>query len=148
MVYHQQAAATGINKWSVVNPTLYTTCFTRAERTETSCCKLYFVTSHSDQECAQQGDLDPGLPDQLRAVESVMLSLLNGTSASSRHPPPVIQPLGEICRLWNSGMCRFHSCCHTHLCELCRGKHPAIVCPRKGGQPGQNRPPGNQGKEF
>ena len=144
----QQAAATGNNKWSVVNPTLYTTCFTGADRTGTSRCELCFATSHSDQECAQWGDPDPGLPDRLRAVESVVLSLSNRASASGRRPPPVIQPSGEIYRLWNSGMCKFRSCHHTHLCELCRGKHPAIVCPRKGGRPGQNGQPGNQGRAF
>jgi len=148
VAYRQQAATTSSCKWSVVNPTLYTTCFTGAERTGTSRCELCFATSHSDQGCAQRGNLDLGLPDRLKAVKSVVLSLSNGASASGRRPPQVFQPSEEICRLWNNNMCRFCNCHYTHLCKVRRRKHPAVACPKKGGHPSQGGPLGSQGRAF
>jgi len=50
----------GHTKWSVINSTLYTMCFTELALVQKQC-ELCLASTHSEQECAQAGEGDPGL---------------------------------------------------------------------------------------
>ncbi len=58
MMLCRQAALTGNTRWSVINPTLYTMCFTGKAAAHKRC-ELCFATSHTERECAQRGDPEP-----------------------------------------------------------------------------------------
>ena len=128
--FRRQAALTGNTRWSVINSTLYTMCFT-GMATVTKRCELCFATSHSEQECAQRGDPDPGMKDRLRAIESAVLALTGARSERPKQPPQQLKPSGEICRKWNAGNCTFPRCRHIHACSNCQGSHPAVKCPAR-----------------
>ena len=107
--FRKQAALTQHVRWSVINSTLYTICFT-GMAAMTKRCELCFASTHTEQECAQRGDPDPGMKDRLKAIESVVLAMTG-------KPDPVkaastVKPSGEPCWKWNSGGCSYpkHSC--------------------------------------
>ena len=72
--FRRQAALTKNTRWSVINSTLYTMCFT-GMAAATKRCELCFATSHTDRECAQRGDPDPDMGDRLKIIESAVLAL-------------------------------------------------------------------------
>ena len=119
--YRRQAALTGTTRWSAINSTLYTMCFTGMAKAVQRC-ELCFATSHTERECAQQGDSDPGLPERFKAIENAVLAL---TSTSPLSQKPGIEP----CRLWNRNRCTYPKCRHLHQCSNCGGKHPLVSCP-------------------
>ena len=132
--YRRQAALTVDTHWSTINPTLYTVCFTGMAAT-TSRCELCFVTSHSEKECAQQGDPEPGTKEHQKAIETT-------TPPPPPPPPPPpanpkapnmapIRPSGEPCRKWNNDNCFFQRCRHSRVCSGCGGAHPVIRCPNR-----------------
>ena len=102
--FRRQAALTGNTKWSAINSTLYTMCFT-GMATTTKRCELCLATTHSEQDCAQRGDPDPGTKDRLRAIESAVLALSSGQQERNKQPLPAHKPSGEVCRKWNAGSC-------------------------------------------
>ena len=81
-VFHHQAALTATQKWSVINPTLYSICFIGVARATTRC-EICLATSHSTKDCAQQGNPDPGLLDRIKALESMVLSVSARASPSA-----------------------------------------------------------------
>ena len=114
--YRRQAALTGDTHWSTINPTLYTVCFTGMAAT-TSRCELCFATSHSEKECAQQGDPEPGTKERLKAIETAVLALSATPPANPKAPNMApIRPSGEPCRKWNNDNCFFQRCRHSHVC--------------------------------
>ena len=129
--FRRQAALTGNTRWSVINSTLYTMCFT-GMATATKRCELCFATTHSERECAQRGDPDPEMKDRLKAIESVVVAM---TARPQDRPkpqtPPTARPSGEPCRKWNAGSCTYPRCRHSHLCSTCQGSHPAVLCPSR-----------------
>ncbi len=66
--FRRQAALTGNTRWSVINSTLYTMCFT-SQATNTKQCECYIT--HGGGVCP----IDPGVKDCLKAIESVMIAL-------------------------------------------------------------------------
>ena len=72
--FRRQAALTGDTRWSTINPTLYTVCFTGVAAS-TARCELCFATSHTERECAQRGDPDPGMKDRLKVLETAILAM-------------------------------------------------------------------------
>ena len=126
--FRRQAAITGNRQWSRINPSLYSICFTGCAA-ELKRCELCLSAGQTTKHCALISDPDPELPDWLKAVESVMVSL------ASRLPTPQQdkgkRPLSaEICRLYNDNRCRFPKCRYRHVCSTCSGGHPACSCPR------------------
>lgn len=126
--FRRQAAMTGNKRWSAINSTLYTVCFTGAAK-PTKRCELCCATTHTEKECAQQGDPDPGMRDRLKTLETAILAMAR---------PPATQPprqgggprrtSGEVCRLWNRNTCSYPVCRHIHVCSTCGGDHQAIRC--------------------
>lgn len=140
--FRRQAALTNNSRWSVINSTLYTMCFT-GMASGTKRCELCFATGHTERECAQRGDPDPDLRDRLKAIESAVLAFTSkgeGTDKSPFPPPP--KPSGELCRKWNAGNCTYPKCRHTHACSSCGGLHPAIKCPSLSGTTAGPHPTG------
>ena len=130
--FHRQAALTNNTRWSVINSTLYTMCFTgMASRTKR--CELCFATSHTERERAQWGDPDPDMRDRLKAIESAVLAISSKSEATEKAPPiPPPKPSREPCRKWNAGSCTYPRCRHTHACSSCGGPHPVLKCPSQG----------------
>ena len=65
---------TGNRRWSQVNPSLYSICFTgRAEQSNR--CELCFSSTHNTKECALVADADPELSTRVKAVEAVLVPL-------------------------------------------------------------------------
>lgn len=125
--FRRQAALTGHKRWSVINPSLYTVCFTGMAAV-TKRCELCFASSHTEKECAQSGDPDPGMKERLKSIESAVLAMTR-KDAPQRPPatsPP--RPSGEPCRKWNSTGCSYPRCRHSHTCSTCGGGHPADRC--------------------
>ena len=130
--FRRQAALTGNTRWSTVNATLYTISFTAAAKT-TNRCELCFATSHTEKECAQQGHPDPGVLDQMKAVEKAVLALTSKPTPENRYASrPLREPSGEPCRLWNRSTCTYPKCRHSHVCSGCGGNHPIRACPNPG----------------
>ena len=142
--FRRQAAQLHNDKWSVINSTFYATCFT-SKASSTPRCELCFATSHTEQECAQRGDPDPGLRDRLKALETAVLAISNKQDASGKTTLALIKQSGKPCRKWNSVGCTFPRCRHSHVCSACWGNHPAPKCTMRPPYSGQGRggmPPG------
>ena len=129
--YRRQAALTGNAKWSAVNSTLYTMCFTGIASGRARC-ELCFATSHTEQECAQRGAPEPGTGQRLKAIEEAVLALAPQMGAGR----PPVATAAEFCRKWNSNGCTFPRCRFTHKCSGCKGNHPVVECPRRVGHQG------------
>ncbi len=136
--FRRQAALTGLTRWSAINLTLYTLCFAGSARTATRC-EICFATTHHTKECAQQGNLDPGVRGHPKEIEKAVLSLTASAGPLAAVPPrgsgPVRSPSGQACHLWNDNRCTFRHCRHSHVCINCGGGHPAMACPGAGSQP-------------
>ena len=72
--FRRQAAIMENRKWSRVNPSLYSICFTgRAQHANR--CELCFSATHVTKECALGAEADPELPTRVKAVEAALVSL-------------------------------------------------------------------------
>lgn len=122
--FRRQAAITENKKWSQINPSLYSICFTGKAQATTQC-ELCLTLLHAIKQCPLQMEADPDLPVQLKGVESGVLSLNK----------PRIERVGarlkssEVCRLWNDNRCRFLKCRYWHACSQCGEGHPVLRCP-------------------
>ena len=122
--FRRQAAITGNRKWSQINPSLYSICFTRCAQA-LKCCELCLSSTHTTNQCALAADPDPELPARLKAVESAVVSL--ATQHQNAHK--VYRPmLTKMCRLYNDNRCRFPKCRYHLACLKCNGDHPASSC--------------------
>ena len=126
--FRRQAALTRNDRWSVINSTLYTMCFTGLE-SSTKRCELCFASTHTERECAQRRDPDPGMGDCLKAIETAVVAVTHKQEQTSLSVQPGPKPSGEPCRKWNSSGCTYPRCRHTHAGSSCGGSHPATKCP-------------------
>lgn len=140
--FRRQAALTGNTKWSAINSTLYTLCFTGLAAAR-SRCELCFATTHSESECAQRGDPDLDTRERLRTIESAVVAMSKQPAKPSSGMP--LTASGEACRKWNATGCSYPRCRYSHTCSNCRGGHPVTQCPARpvgqvqgptGGHPG------------
>ena len=128
--FRRQAALVGNDKWSVINTTIYTMCFT-GMASSTKRCELCFASSHTERECAQRGDPDPDRGERLKNLEAAVVAISKPRQGSGPPTPMPVRPSGEVCRKWNRPGCNYRSCRHAHVCSICRGDHPAIRCQAK-----------------
>ena len=132
--FRQQAALTKNRKWSQINTTLYSMCFTTSFRGGVSRCELCLGSMHSTADCALQGDPDPDMRDRVKAVEVALVSRQRRQAGDQP-----TQRENQVCRLFNQGRCNFAKCKYIHECLQCRGLHPVSRCQRRGpsgGEPG------------
>ena len=127
----RHTGVTGNTKWSAVNSTLYMMCFTGIASGRARC-ELCFATSHTEQEGAQRCAPEPGTGQHLKAIEEAVLAIAPQVAAGR---PPVATS-AEVCRKWNSKSCTFLRCWFTHKCSGCKGNHPVVECPARGGHQG------------
>ena len=132
--FRHLVALSGNTKWSEINPTLHAMYFTGAARS-TSRCDLCMATSHKAAECALLGH--QWQHPEPRTNQSFILEPAVRLSQQMQLQPGSARcaPSREICRLCNS--CTFARCCSTHICAVCRGDHPAIICPHAQWQQGK-----------
>ena len=122
--FRRQAAITGNKKWSQINPSLYSICFTGCAQVQ-SRCELCMSVVHSTKQCVLVTDTDPELPARIKAVESAVVSLAAQQSSSLKAHCP---SSSEVCRLYNENRCRFPKCRYRHACAKCGESQPAISC--------------------
>ncbi len=120
--FRRQAALTSNRKWSTINITMYSMCFTTSLKGWMSRSELCLETSHTAAECALQGEPDSDLKDRVKTVEATLLAL-----AGRQQKRPVGQS-SQVCRLFNAGKCHYSRCKYVHECEQCRGPHPSSHC--------------------
>ena len=99
--------------------------------------ELCLATSHTEQECAQAGDVDPGLKDRLKTIESAMVALVREWPGPSQAQQLQKQ---ETCRKWNSTGCSFPRCKYSHTCSSCGSDHPASRCSARPSQGSRGLP--------
>jgi hypothetical protein len=87
-------------------------------------CELCLSAGHTTKQCA--------LPDKMKAVESVMVSLASRlpTAQSDKGKRPLY---AGVCQLFNENHCRFPKCHYCHMCVKCIDGHPATSCPQATG---------------
>ena len=132
--FRRQAAITGNTKWSQINPSLYSICFTGCAQS-IKCCELCLSSAHATKQCILAAAPDPDLPVRMKAVESALVSLATVRQSGSKPKRP---PSTEICRLFNNK--RFAQCRYRHVCSNCGEAHPALACPRTTMGPGPISP--------
>ena len=94
----------------------------------TKWCELCFVTTHMEQECAQSGDPDPELKDQLKAIETAVLMMTSKKKQAAKLNQQGIKPSGEPYRKWNRVGCMYPRSCHSNLYSSCGDNHLATKC--------------------
>ena len=87
----RQAALTRNERWSTINSALYTMRFA-GMASSMKHCELCFATTHTEQECAQRGDPDPGIKDRLKAIETAVLAITGKRDAVGKQQLPVVLP--------------------------------------------------------
>ena len=128
--FRSQAASQGFTKWSQVNPSLFTICFTgKAKRVER--CERCMSAGHRSEECSLLVEDDPDFNKRLKTIEAVVLAL-------TRSNPTSRERSTEVCRNWNWGRCTFKGCCFSHRCTNCNGTLKQSECqsqtgPKQGG---------------
>ena len=111
-------------KWSVINTTLYTRCFTGAPR-EVVRCELCWATSHDTKDCLHLARADSTIEFCVQNVKDSLHALLQ-----QRSQPAHLRLSGEICRKFNNEGCTYPYCIHAHVCMTCGGPHPEVQCQR------------------
>ena len=135
--YRRQAAATGHTKWSKINASLYSLCFTgKAKRGGR--CDHCLSAAHKSEDCSMWGEEDPDSKKRMKAMESAVISLSTGPARQGGQPGGRNLPIGQkphqqsqICRLFNAGRCTFRFCRYRHVCQVCEGGHPSRDCQMK-----------------
>ena len=122
--YRRKAAITKSLDWGQVDFTLYNETFTGRARFIARC-TFCLSEHHTSAECSYAHGVPSYKPDPATRV--------------SFHPPYDIgkTPI-PICHLFNNragNVCRFNPCRFSHICNGCRGSHPASQCS------GRSRPP-------
>ena len=128
VAYHRQAAATGHRRWSKVNPSLYSLCFTGKAK-QSSRCEFCLGSSHKSEECALAVEEDLDLGKRMKAVESAVVAFSAKTGGEQQGNG------GDLCRLYQQNRCTFVPCKFTHSCRRCGGPHPMSGCGRAAPQP-------------
>ena len=119
--FRWQAAITGNQRWSQINPSLYSICFTgRAQQSFR--CDLCFNSTHQKKECALMAESNSELPARLKAA---VVSL-----ATNRLPEnkPIMR---GTCHLFIASRCHFTRCRYRQACSGCGEQHPVMSCPRR-----------------
>ena len=96
--FRRQAAATGNRRWSRLNPSMFSTCFTTAARSS-SRCEWCLSSTHESKECPTVPNQDPDLGSRMKMLEAAILALTNpNTGATNR----------DECRLVEAEMAKPH----------------------------------------
>ena len=135
--YRRQAAATGHQAWSKINPSLYTIilCFTGRAR-KVLRCETCLSATHKSENCSLAGDQDLDTTKRMRAVESAVVAF----SATSYLEVNRSQRSLEVCHFFNEKQCRFRNCKYRHVCNICKGQHAAVDGPGAMGQGATGKP--------
>lgn len=79
----QHTVATGHTKWSKINASPYSLCFTgKAKRGGR--CDHCLSAAHKSEDCSIGGDEDPDIKKQIKAIESVVISQSSKARGSAR----------------------------------------------------------------
>ena len=134
-IFQRQAALFGNRRWSCINASLYSLCFT-GKVASGKHCELRFSGAHITRKCSLVADY-VGVAYGWHMVKSVVASLVSSsqeTQPSGSHPMLSdcrdSQSAPEVCRCYNAGKCVYARCARHHVCAACDGSHLAISCPQ------------------
>ena len=134
--YRRNAAVTNNRKWSAVNSSIYSLCFT-GKASGRKRCDICRSTNHTTKSCPDEDKIDVQLPTRLKTIESALLTLATAKTEAADGPGPST----EVCRLYNNNKCRYKKCKYRHACAVCNGPHPAVWCQKL-------RPSSEQNRQF
>ena len=97
--FRRQALITGNRQWSKVNPSLYSICFSGADRTGVRC-ELCLSLSHLTRECTLVCDPDQDVSTRLKTLESAVLAFTSHTPL--QQGLPLHAKPSDVCRNWNA----------------------------------------------
>ncbi len=137
--FRRNAAVTGNRKWSAINPSIYSFCFT-GKAAVAARCDLCLSTGHETSHCPLQEETDP---EPLTFKSSREGGALSGENRA--RDGDSLAKIEEVCNLFNNDACRYKKCKCLHQCSNCGGKHKAIFCPMAKGGPGTPRQPRREG---
>ena len=126
-LFRKHAALKLDYKWSVINPTLYASCFTGMPREAR--CELCGTTTHETRNCVHMMKTESTIESRVQYIEESM-QVISQQQQQQRNHTSRPRSSGEICRKFNSGGCNYPYCRHTHVCMVCEGPHPEPQCPR------------------
>ena len=144
--FRTQAAASGYRRWSSINASLYTLCFTGKAAAKFHC-EFCFSVVHAAQDCLTTTD-DLDVACGWRMVKSVVAAV-SANPPDQRPSVPDQRPSvpdqrsnasdprsEQVCLLYNSSRCMYAKCRRRHVCSSCAGSHllrhvpvPARICP-------------------
>ena len=125
--YRRQAAASGNRRWSAVNSSLYSGCFTNKVATTLQCDVCASVT-HLAADCPLTQE-DQEMSCSVKVVRSLVAAMAAGGS-TQRSGGRSSTTNSEVCRLFNAGTCRYQHCKYRHECASCGGPHAELACTR------------------
>ena len=120
--FRKQAAASGNRRWSGVNASLYSLCFTGKT-----------AVAHVASDCPLTQD-DQDVSCSVKVVRSVVAAMSSAGSSGR------MAGRGDaICRSFNAGLCTYPHCRFRHECSSCGGSHPEVSCGRPRPYAGSNK---------
>lgn len=129
--FRRQAANNKDMKWSNINSSLFSLCFTNQDRAGKRCgfCfRSYLANGHHQCPLQEEGEMR----QQQQNTEGIDGEINQGASTT-----------WPRCRRFNEGRCHLMDCSFRHVCTRCGGRHPAVAC-RQGPSKGA---PSNQSKQ-
>ena len=123
-LYCRWAAATNCRKWSQINLSLFSLCFTgKAQGLQH--CDLCGDTAHMSSDCVLSAEREPDLVYRLKALENRVQMIKEDPH---KGPGQVMRRNREVCNLYNKQQCKFYYCKYRHVCSGCGGNHPVLLC--------------------
>ena len=113
--YRHHAANNNIRRWSQINSSLYSICFTGRAQGSTPRCELCTSVFHVAKDCPYSSKTE--IERTLEALVTACTTRAGSGGESS-----------EVCRKWNHQQCTYQWCRYRHVCLSCGGNHPVRLC--------------------
>ena len=123
ILFCKHAVLKGDTRWSAINLTLYTRCFTGVTK-EAVKHKLCMYMTHEASEF-------PHKRNEI-TMETCLLNIEEAVQSFAQCPSQHhgIWSSREVCRKLNSQGCSYLYCRHVHVCSTCGRPHPETQCHR------------------
>ena len=129
-LYRCQVAAKKCREWSQTNTSLFNLCFT-GHLKDIEQCHHCGTTSHTSGDCPQRDEGEEKVSTRLlHSLETVATALSDklGHFSSQRGEDFGRKKNIGICNKYNEQNCHYTWYRYRHVCLLCGGNHPKILC--------------------